>query len=306
MMNRDVVVIDKKVALKRERAERIRRSKFLQTARVYSKDRLAVIGAIIIFIVAAAAIFAPMITPYNPNIGDGTKRLLPIGTPGHILGLDEEGRDILSRLIYGGRLSLASAVFPIVIMFFISLGLGLIAGYFAKVGEVIMRVLDVLFAFPTALLAIAISAIIGTGLTTIMLSVCIVMLPYMTRVVYTSTLNEKNKEYVEAAKALGANKLEILFKEICPNVMTDLIVYSTTLMGTTIVFAAGLSFIGLGIQPPQADWGRMVTGGISVLTEGAPHIATIPGLVILIVATAFNWIGDGLQSALDPFKRTQL
>jgi ABC-type dipeptide/oligopeptide/nickel transport system permease subunit len=304
-MEREIVVIDKKVLVRKQRAEKTKNHKFLQTARVFSKDRLAVIGAIIIFIVIAAAIFAPFIAPYNPSIGDETKRLLPMGTPGHILGLDDQGRDILSRLIYGGRLSLIAAILPIAVMFVISLALGLISGYFTRIGEIIMRLLDILFAFPTVLLAIAISAIIGTGLTTIMLSICIVMLPYMTRVVYTSTMQEKNKEYVEAAKVLGANKFEILFKEICPNVMTDLIVYSTTLMGTTIVFAAGLSFIGLGIQPPEADWGRMVTDGISVLTEGAPHIATIPGLVILIVATAFNWIGDGLQSAFDPYKRTQ-
>jgi peptide/nickel transport system permease protein len=250
-------------------------------------------------------VLAPLIAPYDPNIGEGSKRLLPMGTPGHILGLDEQGRDILSRLIYGARLSLLSAIIPITLMFAISLALGLIAGYFTRMGEVIMRILDVLFAFPSALLAIAISAIIGTGLTTIMLSISIVMLPYMTRVVFISTMNEKNKEYVEAAKALGATKFEIIFKEILPNVITDLIVYTTTIMGTTIVFASGLSFIGLGIQPPDADWGRMVTGGISVLTQGAPHIATIPGLVILIVATAFNWVGDGLQSALDPYKRTQ-
>ena len=304
-MERDIIVVSRELSISKHRVNRIKSNTFRQSIRVFSKDRLAVIGAVIVLVSILSAVFAPIIAPYAPNIGDGSKRLLPIGTPGHILGLDEQGRDILSRLIYGGRLSLLSAIIPITFMFAISLALGLIAGYFTRLGEVIMRILDVLFAFPTALLAIAISAIIGSGLTTIMLSISIVMLPYMTRVVYTSTMNEKNKEYVEAAKALGATKFEILFKEILPNVLTDIIVYTTTLMGTTIVFASGLSFIGLGIQPPDADWGRMVTGGISVLTQGAPHIATIPGLVILIVATAFNWVGDGLQSALDPYKRTQ-
>jgi len=304
-MERDIAVISRDLSIKKHSVNRVRNHTFKQAVRVFTKDRLAVIGAVIVLIAILSAVFAPMIVPYDPNIGEGSKRLLPIGTPGHILGLDEQGRDIFSRLIYGGRLSLVSAILPITFMFAISLVLGLIAGYFTRLGEVIMRILDVLFAFPTALLAIAISAIIGTGLTTIMLSISIVMLPYMTRVVFTSTMNEKNKEYVEAAKALGATKFEIIFNEILPNVITDLIVYTTTLMGTTIVFASGLSFIGLGIQPPDADWGRMVTGGISVLTQGAPHIATIPGLVILIVATAFNWVGDGLQSALDPYKRTQ-
>ncbi|MDR4948083.1 ABC transporter permease [Neobacillus cucumis] len=304
-MERDIAVISRDLSIRKHSMKRVRNHTFKQAVRVFAKDRLAVLGAVIVLISILSAVFAPFIAPYDPNIGDGSKRLLPIGTQGHLLGLDEQGRDILSRLIYGGRLSLVSAIIPITLMFAISLVLGLIAGYFTRLGEVIMRILDVLFAFPTALLAIAISAIIGTGLTTIMLSISIVMLPYMTRVVFTSTMNEKNKEYVEAAKALGATKFEILFKEIMPNVITDLIVYTTTLLGTTIVFAAGLSFIGLGIQPPDADWGRMVTGGISVLTQGAPHIATIPGLVILIVATAFNWVGDGLQNALDPYKRTQ-
>lgn len=299
------IPIGSELVLKENYVPAKRNNVIKQSLRVFMQDKLAVIGAVIVFFVLTVSILAPVIAPYDPNIGEGSKRLLPIGTPGHILGLDEQGRDILSRLIWGGRLSLISGIVPIVLMFTISLTVGLIAGYFSRVGEVIMRILDILFAFPTVLLAIAIAAIIGSGLTTILLSMCIVMLPYMTRVVFTSTMNEKNKEYVEAAKALGANKFEILFKEIMPNVMTDLIVYSTTLIGVMIVFAAGLSFIGLGIQPPEADWGRMVAGGTSVLTQGAPHISTIPGIVILIVATAFNWLGDGLQSALDPYKRTQ-
>jgi len=168
-----------------------------------------------------------------------------------------------------------------------------------------MRILDVLFAFPSVLIAIAISAIIGSGMFTIMISICFVLLPYMTRVVYTSTLTEKTKEYVEAARTLGASEQEIIFKEILPNVVSDLIVYATTLVGAQIVFGAGLSFLGLGIQPPDADWGRMASDGMKVLTQGAPHVATIPGLMILLIATAFNWLGDGLRDALDPYKRTQ-
>ncbi|MCM3763158.1 ABC transporter permease [Alkalihalobacillus oceani] len=278
---------------------------FKQSIRVFKKDKLAMTGAIIIAITILVSILAPVIAPYDPNVTDGFKRLMGIGTPGHILGLDDQGRDILSRLIWGGRLSLVSAIVPILVMFAVSLTLGLVAGYFQRLGEVIMRLLDILFAFPMVLLAVAIAAIVGSGMTAIMLSICLVLLPYMTRVVYTSTVAEKTKEYVEAAKSLGANKFEILFKEILPNVVSDLIVYATTLTGVMIVFAAGLSFLGLGIQPPHADWGRMTAGGLSVLTQGAPHVATIPGLVILIIATAFNWLGDGLRDALDPYKRTQ-
>lgn len=270
------------------------------------KDKLALIGGFLVLIACLVSIFAPYIAPYDPTIGDGSMRLLPPGTKGHILGLDDQGRDILSRLIWGGRISLASAIFPVSLAFGFSLFLGLIAGYSSgKLGELIMRILDVLFAFPSVLFAIAIAAVLGPGIMTIMLSILLVLIPYMTRVVYTATVNEKTKEYVEAAKAMGANRIEIIFKEILPNVLPDLIVYSTTLIGVMIVFGSGLSFLGLGIQPPYADWGKMTADGMKVLTQGAPHVATIPGLIILIVSTAFNWLGDGLRDALDPYKRTQ-
>ncbi|RXZ02191.1 ABC transporter permease [Fictibacillus sp. S7] len=280
--------------------------KLIKLWNVFKKDKLAVIGLFIILMAAAVSLLAPFIAPYDPNVSHGSKRLLGIGTAGHILGVDEQGRDILSRLIWGGRTSLLTAVLPITLMFSLSLMLGLLAGYWGgKTGEVIMRFLDVLFAFPTVLLAIVVSAIMGAGVLTIMVSCCLTMLPYMTRVVYTSTVTEKTKEYIEAARILGANKLQIAFKEILPNVFSDLIVYSTTLIGVAMVLGAGLSFLGLGVQPPTADWGKMTSDGMKVLTLGAPHVATIPGLIILIVATAFNWVGDGLRDLFDPHKRTQ-
>ncbi len=283
-----------------------RKNQFLQSWDVFKKDKLAMAGGLIILLVVLVSVMAPFISPYNPTMGEGANRLLPMGTSDHILGTDDQGRDILSRLIWGGRFSLTAAIIPIFLVAFISLFLGLIAGYFGgKTGELIMRVLDILFAFPSVLIAISISAIIGSGMFTIMISICFVLLPYMTRVVYASTLSEKTKEYVEAAKTLGASELEVIFKEILPNVISDLIVYATTLVGAQIVFGAGLSFLGLGIQPPDADWGRMASDGMKVLTQGAPHVATIPGLMILLIATSFNWLGDGLRDALDPYKRTQ-
>lgn len=281
-------------------------NKLKQVWNVFKKDKLAVLGLIIILTVTVVSVLAPLIAPYDPNLSDGSKRLLGIGTPGHILGVDDQGRDILSRLIWGGRTSLLTAVVPITLMFGFSLILGLIAGYWGgKTGEVIMRLLDVLFAFPTVLLAIVISAIMGAGLLTIMAACCLTMLPYMTRVVYTSTVTEKTKEYVEASKILGANKFQIAFIEVLPNVVSDLIVYSTTLIGVAMILGAGLSFLGLGVQPPTADWGKMTSDGMKVLTLGAPHVATIPGLIILIAATSFNWLGDGLRDVFDPYKRTQ-
>jgi ABC-type dipeptide/oligopeptide/nickel transport systems, permease components len=282
------------------------RNAFFQSLRVLVKDKIALLGMIIILLVIISAIFAPIISPYNPNVGNGAMRLSPVGTPGHILGLDSQGRDILSRLIWGGRLSLYPAIVPIILMAILSLFLGLIAGYYGgTLGETIMRVLDVLFAFPVVLIAVAIAAIAGAGIFTIMFSISISLLPYMTRVVYTSTLTEKTKEYVIASRTLGESELSIIFREITPNVLSDLVVYSTTLVGGQICFAAGLSFLGLGIQPPSSDWGLMTADGMNVLTEGAPHVATIPGLTILIVATAFNWLGDGLRDVLDPYKRTR-
>lgn len=284
----------------------VKEKKLKQLWTVFKKDKLAVVGLVIIVLVSFIAIFAPFLAPYDPNLSHGSKRLLGIGTPGHLLGVDEQGRDILSRLIWGGRSSLLSAVLPIALMFGVSLILGLIAGYWGgKIGEGIMRLLDVLFAFPTVLLAIVISAIMGAGLVTIMVACCFTMLPYMTRVVYTSTVTEKTKEYVEASKILGATKFQIAFKEVLPNVISDLIVYSTTLIGVAMVLGAGLSFLGLGVQPPTADWGKMTSDGMKVLTIGAPHVATIPGLIILVVATSFNWLGDGLRDVFDPHKRTQ-
>lgn len=270
------------------------------------KDKMAVAGGIIILVVLAVAILAPLLAPYDPTVGDGALRLLPPGTPGHILGLDDQGRDILSRVIWGGRISLMVGILPVVCSGIISLFLGLFAGYYQGIwGEAIMRILDIFFAFPMVLLAIAIAAVLGPGMLNVMLAVNIVLVPYVTRVVYTATTVEARKEYVIAARAAGASNLELMFKEIMPNVLSPLIVYSTTIVGLMIVYAAGLSFLGLGIQPPAADWGRMTSDGRTVLTEGHPHVATIPGLMILLVSLAFNMLGDGLRDALDPHLKSQ-
>ena len=164
-----------------------------------------------------------------------------------------------------------------------------------------MRVIDIFFAFPAVLLAIAIAAILGPGLLNVIIAMIIVRIPYMTRVVYTDVLQESQKEYVEAAKAFGIGELEIMFKQILPNVLPSLIAYATTLAGVTIVTVAGLSFIGLGVQPPTADWGRMASDVSKVLMQGYPHVTFIPGIAIFILSFAFSMIGDGLRNALDPY-----
>ncbi|SOC50322.1 peptide/nickel transport system permease protein [Blastococcus aggregatus] len=273
--------------------------------RALRRDKAAVVSIGILVFLTLVAVFAPLLAPYDPLDGDASQRLEGIGTPGHLLGLDGQGRDILSRLIYGGRYSLTVAVLPVLAAAPIALLIGMFAGYFGgRAGNAVMRVLDVLFAFPVVLLAIAIAAVLGPGLANVMLAIGITMVPYMARVVYTATVQESAKEYVEAARAAGATQAQILRQQLMPNVMSPLVVYGTSLCGLMIVLAAGLSFLGVGVTPPAPDWGVMTSDGRSVLLEGYGHVATIPGLVILVAALAFNLIGDGIRDALDPHKQT--
>ena len=276
---------------------------FGQAARVFLRDRQAVIGLLIIAITGGAAVAAPLISPYDPLTAEGVERLAPISTPGHLLGTDEQGRDILSRLIWGGRASLLVGILPTVAAGIVALGLGLLAGYLGgAVDHVIMRALDVFFAFPLVLLAIAIVGVIGPGVGNQMFALAVVLAPYSTRVVRTATLSVKNLEYIEAVRALGAGNGRVLWRHLVPNVLPPLLVYTSTLVGLMIVASSGLSFLGLGVQPPTPDWGVMVGSGRLVIYRAA-HVATIPGVIIVVVALGFNFIGDGLREALDPRAR---
>lgn len=273
--------------------------------RAFSRDKMAVVSLVVLVLVTLAAVFAPLLTPYSPTAGDPVNRLAGIGTEGHLLGLDGQGRDIWTRLLYGGRNSLMVAVVPVFVVFPLALLIGLFAGYRrSRAGEVLMRVLDVLFAFPLVLLAIALSAVLGAGLGNVMLAIGITLIPYMARVAYTATVSEAGKDYIEAARAYGANPLLLMFRELMPNVVVQLLVYATTLCGLMIVVASGLSFLGVGVIPPTPDWGIMTADGKNVLLDGIYHVATIPGLLILVVSLAFNLVGDGIRDALDPRKQT--
>lgn len=272
----------------------------------FRRDRMALLGAAIIAVVALAAVFAPFVAPHDPLEMQITKRLAPPGTPGYLLGADESGRDILSRLIYGGRVSLVVAVTPVIVAAAVSILIGLVAGYYGGlIDQLLMRILDVFFAFPRIILAIALAAALGAGMNSVILALLIGLIPYISRVAYGAVRTVKNLQFVEAAKTSGAKGHQIIRHEILPNMLPPVLVYSTTLTGLMVVLGAGLSFLGLGVQPPTPDWGIMLTGGRMVLTM-APHVATIPGLVILLVSVAFNLLGDGLRDALDPRLRERM
>jgi len=282
-------------------AEEARRSEFALALAAIGRDRLAVVGFAALLLVVAAALLAPWISPYSPTAADlDAGRLAAPLTPGHLLGTDGQARDVLSRLIWGGRVSLPIAAVPILLSSFFGLVLGLLAGYVGGwIGRIIMRGLDILFAFPGVLLAIAVAAILGPGMMNGMLAMTIVITPYVARLVYTEAVRLRRGEFIEAARVGGAGTFGILWREILPNIVGPVIVYGTTSLGAMVVFAAGLSFLGVGVQPPTADWGIMAADGRVVL-RNAPWVSLIPGCVIVIVAVACNFAGDGLRDALDP------
>ena len=271
--------------------------------RAVLSDPFALFGTLIIAGFVLAAIFAPWLAPYGPNDADPTLRLRGIGTEGHLLGLDNHGRDVLSRLIHGTRLSLVAGIVPVVLGALIALPLGLVAGYYNRIGQLIMRTMDVLFAFPMVLLAIMLAFFLGPGLVNLIIALVIVLVPYNTRVVYVQALAEREAGYVEAARAAATPDFRIIFIEMLPHVVAASVVYSMTIVGTIIVTAAGLSFLGLGVQPPTAEWGIMTSEGRTVL-HIAPHASTLPGIAIFLLVIGFNLVGDSLRDALDP--RTRL
>ncbi|MDP9136913.1 MAG: ABC transporter permease [Pseudomonadota bacterium] len=266
-------------------------------------DRFAMFGAGLIVLFVLAALFAPWLAPYGPDEADPSLRLQGIGTPGHLLGLDNHGRDVLSRVIYGTRFSLVAGVTPVLLGALIAVPLGLIAAYYERVGHLIMRTMDILFAFPMVLLAIMLAFFLGPGLVNLIIALVVVLVPYNTRVVYVQAQAERDSGYVEAARAAATSDLRIMFVEMLPHVIAASVVYSMTIVGTIIVTAAGLSFLGLGVQPPTAEWGIMTSEGRTVL-HIAPHASTVPGIAIFLLVIGFNLVGDSLRDALDP--RTRL
>ena len=267
--------------------------------RQFHKQRLGLIGGGILCMLLLMALLAPVLAPYDPLAQDLYQRLQPPSTD-HWFGTDDFGRDILSRIVYGSRISLRIGLIAISLALTGGTLFGLVAGYRGGlVDMLIMRSMDLMLAFPSILLAIAIVAVIGPGIENAILAVSIVLVPQFARLVRSSVLTVREATYVEAARALGATESRLLFYSILPNCTAPLIVQTTLGMGTAILDAAGLSFLGLGAQPPVPEWGAMLSGGRELLLR-APWVMTFPGLAIFAVVLGLNLFGDGLRDALDP------
>lgn len=263
------------------------------------RDPVAMTAALVVFLIVCAAVFAPWLTPMDPYKGSMIRRLLPIGSEGYLLGTDELGRDMLSRLMYGGRLSLLMGVTPVLAAFGIGTSIGLLAGYVGgRVNMVIMRVLDVFYAFPSVLLAVAISGALGPGMTNSILALTLVFVPQVVRVAESVTTQVRKLDYIEAARMSGASAFSIIRVHVLGNVLGPVFVYATGLLSVSMILAAGLSFLGLGVKPPEPEWGLMLNTLRSAIFRN-PWVAALPGLLIFITSIGFNLLADGVRSAMD-------
>lgn len=262
-------------------------------------DYLTLFCLALLILIVLSAIFAPWLAPLDPDKSSMANRLRPIGHPKFLLGTDEQGRDLLSRILYGGRVSLSMGIFPVMIATVIGGLLGVIAGYYGgRVNMLIMRTMDVFFAFPSVLLAVAISGSLGGGITNQMLTLTVVLIPPLCRVAETATSQVRSMDFVDAARASGASTISILWRHVLINVMSPVLVYASTLVSASIILASGLSFLGLGVSPPTADWGLM----LSTLRQSIyvqPLVCAVPGIAIVITSIAFNLVSDGLRQAMD-------
>jgi peptide/nickel transport system permease protein len=263
------------------------------------RNPVAMIAAGVILLLILMAVFAPWIMPHDPFATSMLKRLKPIGTPGLPLGGDELGRDLLSRLILGGRLSLFMGIAPVVMAFIVGSGLGILAGYAGGwVNTLIMRCVDVLYAFPSVLLAIALSGALGAGITNALVSLTVVFVPQIARIAESVTTGVRRSDYVDAARASGAPALLIVRKHVLGNVIGPIFVYATSLISVSMILASGLSFLGLGVKPPEPEWGLMLnTLRTAIYTQ--PLVAALPGVLIFVTSVSFNMLADGLRSAME-------
>jgi peptide/nickel transport system permease protein len=263
------------------------------------RDYVTLFFASLIVVIALAAILAPLVAPFDPNATSMINRLKPIGYKSFILGTDELGRDMLSRLIFGGRISLLMGLVPVGLATVVGGFLGLLAGFTGGIiNTLIMRVMDVFYAFPSVLLAVAISGTLGGGIAISLIALTLVFIPPLCRVSETATTQIRSRDFVEAARASGASNLSIIFQHVLRNVLAPVLIYASSLISVSILLAAGLSFLGLGVEPPTSDWGLM----LSTLRQSIyvqPVICALPGAAIFICSLSFNLVSDGLRQAMD-------
>ncbi|MCC7370561.1 MAG: ABC transporter permease [Chloroflexi bacterium] len=267
--------------------------------RQFTRSRAAVVGLAITVFFIAVAVLAPLLAPHDPTAFTLGQNLKPPSAT-YPLGTDELGRDILSRLLYGAQITLLITLGAVLVSLIIGTTLGIVAGFLGGWADtLIMRVMDILLAMPGFLLAIAIIAALGAGTLNVVIAVGVFSIPAFARVARGSTLTVKQQDYVLSARALGSAPGRIMWRHVLPNVTPPLIVQTSLRLATAILTASGLSFLGLGPQPPTPEWGAMLSSGRNMITS-SPQLATIPGLAILLVAVGFNLLGDGLRDALDP------
>ncbi|WP_160009876.1 ABC transporter permease subunit [Rhizobium sp. 18055] len=271
----------------------------------FSRNKGAVIGLVVFLFVLLMAIFAPIVAPHDPIVPySGMQRLPPAwsegGNSSFLLGTDAVGRDMLSRLIYGTRFSLFIGLVVASLSAVAGVLLGLFAGYFrGRTDTIIMRVMDIILAFPSLLLALVLVAVLGPGLLNAMIAISIVNQPHFVRLTRAAVISEREKEYVVASRVAGAGTLRLMFKTILPNCLAPLIVQATLAFSAAILDAAALGFLGMGAQPPTPEWGTMLADAREFF-QSSPSLVTFPGLCILITVLAINLMGDGLRDALDP------
>ena len=277
----------------------ISRGYWATVAHQLSRDPVAMAVAALLVLIVIAAVFAPWLASADPYKASMIKRLLPIGSEGHWLGTDELGRDLLTRLMYGGRLSLLMGLVPVAAAFVLGSAIGLFAGYVGgTVNMLIMRTLDIFYAFPSVLLAVAIAGALGPGLSNSLLALTLVFVPQVVRVAESVTTQARSLDYVEAARMSGASAFTIIRVHVLGNVMGPIFVYATGLLSVSMILASGLSFLGLGVKPPEPEWGLMLNTLRSAIYIN-PWIAALPGAMIFVTSIGFNVLADGVRSAME-------
>lgn len=275
------------------------RSYYREVAARFLSDPIAVLALVVLLLVILSSLLAPLLTASDPLEVNILDRLLPVGSDNHPLGTDEQGRDMLARLLFGGQLSLLAGIAPVLIATILGTLIGAIAAYFGGIIEtVLMRAMDVSYAFPALLLSIGVAAALGQGLGSAIIAITVVLIPPISRVAESATRQVTVQGYIEAARLSGANPFQIIQHQLLPNIASPIFVYSSGLVGLSIVIASGLSFLGLGSAPPAPEWGAMLNNlRGSVYVE--PLVVALPGLFISVTSVAFNVLSDSLRDALD-------